>query len=791
MRKHQLGAILLLACLFAQTLAHARSASITFDEGPHLAIGYATLRTGDLRLQPVHIHPPLANVMAAAPLLFQTDLPDPRSVGGWEIASLSAVTDALIWQYPHPRRLAMASRFPIIVMTMLLGTVVFRWASDLFGTRAGLVALFLYAFDPNVIAHGSLVTTDMAVVLWGTCAFFLIARYLRRASFSWRHGAGVGVTLGAALASKVSAVSLLPVIGLLCLLGPRSLPWRRRFLALVGCLILAFLVLWTAYGFEVRRLPDLPLPLPAATHLAIYRSLREHYQLGHSAFLMGQNSDHGWWYYFPVAFILKTPLVSLLLLAASTVLSLRTLLKSSASNLQPLISSLQSPISNLQPPISNLLSPTSIHRWGPLALFPLLYVASTFFSSVDIGYRHLLPILPFLFVFTSQITYHVSRITHHASRITYYALLAYHLVTALLLSPHYLTYFSPFVGGPANGYRYLVDSNLDWGQNLLQLRDWVQENKVEKIYYAHFSPDRPQVYGVQADFLPPDPRAVAFAMFDPAPGFYAIGATVLQGAYTPDVNTYAWFRSHDPLARLGNALFVYNVPSRPPPTWAVICTNPTPTLSRGAVRRGFGRPDMRVILLDCGQSWLFSSQSQREPGRYVIHPEAEPPQGTALEVAARHPDGSPLYNIYSISTEVVPQHLAEGITLDGPLAFLGYELARTEVRPGEIVELRTFWKVEAVPNRPLSLMAHLLGPDEAVIAVGDGLGLPIEEWQPGDVIVQRHRLQVPEGTAAGDYQMQTGVYWLDTMERWSAHLDDGTSSDQILLNKVSILILPH
>ena len=246
MRKHQLGVVLLLACLFAQTLAHAQSASITFDEGPHLAIGYTTLRTGDLRLQPVHIHPPLANVLAAAPLLFQIDLPDPRSVGGWEIASLSAITDALVWQYPHPRRLAMASRFPIIVMTILLGAVIFRWASDLFGTQAGLVALFLYTFDPNVIAHGSLVTTDMAVVLWGTAAFFLVARYLRRASFSWRYWMGVGVTVGAALASKVSAVSLLPVIGLLCLLGPRSLPRRRRFLSLVGCLILAFLVLWAA-----------------------------------------------------------------------------------------------------------------------------------------------------------------------------------------------------------------------------------------------------------------------------------------------------------------------------------------------------------------------------------------------------------------------------------------------------------------------------------------------------------------------------------------------------------------
>ncbi|MEA3341480.1 MAG: glycosyltransferase family 39 protein, partial [Chloroflexota bacterium] len=159
MRKRRLLAVSLLICLFAQAMGHARAASITFDEGPHLAIGYATLRTGDLRLQPVHIHPPLANVLAAAPLLLQHDLPDPRSISGWEIASLSAITDGVVWQYPHPRRLALAARFPIILMTLLLGAIIYRWANDLFGPKAGLLALLLYAFDPNVIAHGSLVTT--------------------------------------------------------------------------------------------------------------------------------------------------------------------------------------------------------------------------------------------------------------------------------------------------------------------------------------------------------------------------------------------------------------------------------------------------------------------------------------------------------------------------------------------------------------------------------------------------------------------------------------------------------
>ena len=175
----RLAAIFLLWLLFAQAVSAARAASITFDEGPHLAVGYATLRTGDLRLQPVHIHPPLANMLAAAPLLLNPDLPDPRSIPGWEISSLSAVTDAVVWQYPHPARLALAGRLPVILLTLLTGALVCRWAVDLGGKKAGLLALALCALDPNLIAHGSLVTTDMAVTAFGLLTFFLLGRYRR------------------------------------------------------------------------------------------------------------------------------------------------------------------------------------------------------------------------------------------------------------------------------------------------------------------------------------------------------------------------------------------------------------------------------------------------------------------------------------------------------------------------------------------------------------------------------------------------------------------------------------
>ncbi len=725
-------ALLLLLCLFAQALGHARRSSLTFDEGPHLAAGYAYLRTGDLRLQPVHIHPPLANILAAAPLLLQPDLPDPRTVDGWGIASLSAITDTVIWQYPHPARLAMAGRLPIILMTLLLGAVVFRWARDLSGAWGEIIALTLYAFDPNIIAHGSLVTTDMATTWWGTLALFLTWRFLRASQWrrSKRYFASAGVALGLALASKVSALALIPVLVLLWLIPPGK-PLRQRLIAVAGNLLLSALVLWAVYGFEARPITGIPWPLPAATHLEIYRSLQEHYRLGHPAFLRGCNSNRGWWFYFPVAFLLKTPLPTLLLFIGALVKGIRTVRRKS--------------------PAHRPLTPW-IARWGPILLFPLWYLALTPMSSVNIGYRHLLPLLPFLFIYTGCLL----RFTFYALRFTLYMLLLWLLIGTLRIAPHYLAFFNEIIRGPDNGYRYLVDSNLDWGQNLWELRDWMRANRVERVFYAHFSPARPQVYGIQADFLPPDPRAVPFAPLAPAPGIYAIGATVLQGVYTPDVNTYAWFRTHEPVARLGHALFIYRVDPRPAPTWAAVCADPVPVLDAEVIRANLGQPQLRVLSVDCWRGWVWPTG---DTGLFVLPPDAASPPGTTLELSARHPDGRPAYQAFRADTRPSPEHPAE-IALEGPLTFLGIT---TEQRPSAL-EVYTWWQVTEGPiPRPFSIMGHLLNAAGEMIGQADGLAVSPTELLPGDILIQCHRF---EGAPGMPLSLRTGVYWLDTMERW-------------------------
>jgi len=768
-RARHLLPLLLLLAFFAQGMVHARHASLTFDEGPHLAVGYSTLRTGDFRLQPVHIHPPLANVLAALPLLLQHDLPNPQDIDGWEISSLSAITDAVVWQYDQPKRMAIAGRIPILLLGILLGALIFRWTQDLSDSLAGLLALALYAFDPNIIAHGSLITTDMAAVVFSMATLYALQNNLRSRQqiAKWM---GVGVLLGLAQLAKVSALLLVPVIGLMIYVASCKLQvatWEQRLAWLTRRILWVFvpagLVVWAGYGFEVGAVPGLPLSLPAATHVKIFLSLREHYALGHPTFLMGRVSDQGWWWYFPVAFLLKTPLPILLLM-------LYVVLRSASSVIR----------SRVTLHFSSIV----------IIVFPMLYAVTSLFSTVNIGYRHLLPMLPFVYIgigyytrrMVSRLQRHESRVISHVPRVMVLSALVWLLIGTLGISPHYLTFFNEIAGGPDNGYKYLVDSNLDWGQNLWDLKTWMLKNDHDHVYYAHYSPARPQAYGINADFLPPDPRAVTFTPWHPQPGLYAIGATVLQGPYAPEINTYAWFLAREPTARLGHALFVYEITQQSTPTWAGVCTDPNTNLQDDMIARNVGVSQLRTIHFDCKTSRVYA---HNDPGIYVLPMSVEASSSASLSLKARHPDGTVAYAVYRVDSSPEPDVVISATSSDGPLRFLGYQINQTEAEPGDSVTLRTFWEVEDHAKQSLSLMAHAVGDDGTPIAVGDGLGVPIDQWQVGDVIVQKHLLNIPPTAPNGQYSITTGAYWLDSMKRWQ-WVKDETTSDQLQLTKMQI-----
>ncbi len=419
-----------------------------------------------------------------------------------------------------------------------------------------------------------------------------------------------------------------------------------------------------------------------------------------------------------------------------------------------------------------------------IGIFPVLYAGASLFSTVDIGYRHLLPVLPFLYIAIGSITektfevYVSSRrlleqetskvsawtLPSVAPRVVLAGLLLWLAVGTLATLPYPLTFFNEIAGGPANGYRALVDSNLDWGQNLWDLKAWMAAHGISHVAYAHYSPARPDTYGIEADWLPPDPRAVSFDPWHPAPGLYAIGATVLQGPYAPDLNTFAWFRDRTPVAKLGNALFLYQVEDdRRPPGRSFARRLSAPM----TIRRRVGVPELRVVQPACDQAFVIPASET--PGLIVLPPDLPTPDVGDPLLTLRNADGDTQAIVRSVSADDVrPEAPAPvGDTLIGPLTFLGTTSRSLRSRDARRAADPNLLAGGRPPRAPALADGAPRRPGWATLAVGDGMGFPIDQWQVGDVIVQTHRFEPAGGPPQGEaISLQIGGYWLDTLERW-------------------------
>jgi len=775
--------ILLLAWMFLLLLQAATRLSATIDEGFHITSGYEYLRTGQMHLLDEHV--PLAKALLAWPLFFVPDLTPPEQAEGYAEGNLIRVAQRTVLAYRPIDRVIVACRIPVALLTLVLAATVYRWAADRFSSGAGLLALTLFVLDPNMLAHGSLATTDLgatAFIFWAVWAF---ARYLERPR--WREWWLAGLMLGLAQGAKLTAALLIPLLGVWGLVvavcrADRS-PARalgRWSLFYGGMLLVAALTLWALYGFEVRLVTGLAagIPLPAASHIERWLRLQENLAYGREAFLLGQNRMHGWWLYFPIAFALKTPLPTLLLLFLGLVRGMGGQKAGKSS-------------------------------WD-LLLFPAVYGLFSLTSTLNIGYRHLLPVLPFLFILAGRLgTQAKARATLQAeacatsqaeARATYsllptpYSLLrtaclSWLALGTLRISPHYLAFFNELAGGPDNGWRYLADSNTDWGQTLKDLAVYQRKHNLGPVKLSLFTFLDPAAYGVEYEPIAPMTGAppVLPRRFRPEPGIYAISATTLDGVPLPLPSMYDWFRHREPVAKIGHVMFLYQV-TESDGRWIAQCTQPVVPLTPEAIAEGFGLPDLRQIVYDCEQSWVFPAGGE-VAGWYVrsvpgidrlrwpqesIHLEWWPRwvkrlllDGLHLNYVQPTPGDLPPFAIWEWAARaVVPPTVPEKgpVVLDETLAFLGCDAPPT-ARPGETIEVLTYWRVLARPARPLSLMLHLTGAGEVPAAVGDGLGVPVDQWQPGDIIVQRHILKIPELVESDSLRLYSGAYWLDTMTR--------------------------
>jgi hypothetical protein len=555
-----IAALLLLqmAWLADQSLAWK---SPTFDETAGLVAGFSTWSTGDPRLDAESGM--LAKRWAALPAWLSGAAAPDFSGEFWRVAfDWQLARDFLYASGNDPDTLMRGARRMILVFTVLLGALVYAWSAHLFGPAGGLISLWLFTFSPNLIAHGRLVTSDMALCLTlvasigTTWAAFQRVTPLRVAACA--------TTVALLFLSKFGALIAIPMFLLMLVLrafDPEPLPIGRgstrslrdptaKISVLLGILVIAAAVtiaaIWAAYGFafrttygdftaynwaRVETLDGIAARLVVAARDLHALPETWLYGLGYTlatiqdriAFAAGSFSMTGWWWFFPYAVAIKTPLGTLAVLALAAL-----------AGVSPWVAGRRA-----APPVSGWVA---IRRSAPLWILILVFWAASLPSNINIGLRHVLPTYAPAFVLAGAAIRFTSR---RGGALLLAALLAATAAESLAVRPHYLAYFNPLGGGPGGGHQRLVDSNLDWGQDLPGLARWLADRRAagddRPCFLSYFGSALPEGHGVRCLSLP---SFFDFHSEEPppalAPGVYAISASMLQALHLPAEIQGAW-----------------------------------------------------------------------------------------------------------------------------------------------------------------------------------------------------------------------------------------------------------
>jgi hypothetical protein len=557
----------LLLILAINMFAVISQKGFTNDEIVHIPAGYYHLVAGEF--QPNNEHPPLIKMWAALPLLFIQPQEAPLSA-----AEKQGVFNELTWSYEHRfwqsnqtqfARILFWARAMMIVMSVGFGMLIFAFARPLFGARAAVFAVALYTLEPTVLAHGRLVHTDLPAAFAFLFFFFALRIYFQ--ARTTRNALLLGLAGGLALLTKFSMIVLLPVLACLALsalvFAPRFKENRRRILlhiAIVVCLV--WVMVNAAYRFQgpavspgdvqwvQERSPDafsgwmtffdLGSRIVPTYYLFGAYNVMLHNRDGHTASLLGQYGNRGWWYYFPVAFALKTSLPFLIVAVLALGWILWRLFRRKDKSVLWLI--------------------------VPI----LIYAALSMSSHINIGIRHFLPVYPFLFVAGGALLARLSNLRYprHLAIAFLVLVFGWMAVEALRAYPNYLPYMNQLASSHPHWW-YLSDSNVEWGEDNQAL-----------VEYLHARGETEVVAASLGSWGPMEKRGIAFHEIFPKPGvqvpntrYVAIGASYLNGStifVSTDgngkpisdeqrVNYLAAFRTRQPEAILGNTIYVFRM----------------------------------------------------------------------------------------------------------------------------------------------------------------------------------------------------------------------------------------
>jgi 4-amino-4-deoxy-L-arabinose transferase-like glycosyltransferase len=554
----------LLIVLVLELTLSIRRTSQTWDEACHIFAGYSYWTRGDFGANPEH--PPLVKLLATVPLLsLRFSDPQRKNVFSKEEDFVSATQ----FVYSHEaEQILFRTRMAAALLTVLLAIGVVTAARERFGRTAALIALLLFTCEPNILAHGALVTTDMGFSCFLLITVYAFDRYLQRPSVA--RLALLGLAAGMAMASKHSAILVFPILIALAVAelwvrrkdSAGLSPVRPGAMQLAGGLMLAGViavaVLWAFYGFRLHPRPGVsaearviayaqrlhhPLQAAVITQTARWHLLPEAYLYGLAdvgftadfshTYLFGRVYPHGQWFYFPAAFLIKSSLALLVLL--------------------------------LLVPFAVVFRGAKYRR--ALVFFiipPAIYLAVALATGLNIGVRHILPVYPFLMILAG---WAAAELIAEKRTLAYAVafVLAFGLVSSLRVFPVYLAYANELWGGPANTYRYLSDSNVDWGQQLKSIKHYLDRRQVKNCWFAYFAEvvADPEYYGIPCKPL----TTIASVWLQPSidvpasvDGPVLISAGTISGyEFGPgELNPYDQFRRLHPTAIIDYGVFVFD-----------------------------------------------------------------------------------------------------------------------------------------------------------------------------------------------------------------------------------------
>ncbi|MDD4931245.1 MAG: glycosyltransferase family 39 protein [Candidatus Colwellbacteria bacterium] len=594
-----LALAVIIAGSFLLMVRSSSGESAIMDELAHIPAGYGYVAKGDYRLNPEH--PPLVKIISALPIA-AVGFNFPTNIKAWttDVNGQWDMGTAFLYHSGNDAdKIVGLARIGPMILTLILILMTYIWSKQMMGEKWAIIPTTVIALSPTFLAHGHYVTTDIGAALGVLGATYFFVKSLEKPTA--KNIIFAGLFFGIAQLLKFSMVLLVPYFILLAAVYGTAKAIRNGkghkikaffgqagtqlknlfFISVIGCALIYPVYFATTKNYPIERqvsdtkfilnsygggpnenackemkirciaettisMAASPVLRPYAEYILGFLMVSQRASGGNTGYFMGEVSATGWTAYFPVVFLLKEPLPILALAALGLILAVIRILKK--------------PLSTVGKRLVDYLG-TNLSEFSMIT-FIAIYAFVSIRSPLNIGIRHLMPMLPFVYILSIA---SLKNWSYKHNRVIVVILIAWLGIETAFAAPNYISYFNEIGGGKWNGYRYVTDSNYDWGQDLKRLKNFTEKNNIDRIAVDYFGGGDPEYY--LGDKNEPwwsskgDPRAqdIEWAAISINSIQQAKGKTH-EGFYRKPEDEYSWLKNpYEPYAKAGTSIFIYKL----------------------------------------------------------------------------------------------------------------------------------------------------------------------------------------------------------------------------------------